>query len=594
MKRSFAILLALITLLVGCLPALADVDPANIDPSTKGSLHIVKYEYNTDPSYATATGGTGASSQTVPSGATVLGGVEFSLYKIGELSSYFAEGGAALPTPTEAASMISGVTPVVKTTSATGTADFANLGQGVYYVVESNAPARVTTRTAPFVVTIPMTNPEGTAWMYDVYVYPKNAATYGNVTIIKTGKDDAPLAGAKFKLQKYDTDLATPAWVDVGDLAATDSEGKATAEGLYANMNYRLIETAAPVGYVVDATTAYYFKIGADGKIATCDESVPKTGYPVSANTTTINAGEINTITINNPPQTVDKVITGGGKTTTGSVGSDVSFDITTTAPPSIKDLESFYLVDTLSAGLTYKSLAVAGMTENTEYTVTQSGQKVTVTFDPTKLTANQAITVTLVATINDSAVVGTAGNPNEVELVYDHSTDTGNQPGEPVTPPEDPKVYVAQVVLNKVDPSGNPLNGATFLLQKKVGTTWTDVETIVGTETSTFTFKKLGAGDYRLVEKQAPKDADGKPYNLLKDPIEFTLTFNETDKTFTNSNSGFTRGTDGGTFTIQVKNSRGFDLPKTGGMGTILYTVPVPQAQEKEREGQLNPLTGL
>ena len=46
MKRSFAILLALITLLVGCLPALADVDPANIDPSTKGSLHIVKYEYN--------------------------------------------------------------------------------------------------------------------------------------------------------------------------------------------------------------------------------------------------------------------------------------------------------------------------------------------------------------------------------------------------------------------------------------------------------------------------------------------------------------------------------------------------------------------
>ncbi|MDR2703471.1 MAG: SpaH/EbpB family LPXTG-anchored major pilin [Cellulomonadaceae bacterium] len=58
------------------------------------------------------------------------------------------------------------------TTDASGQVVFTPLPQGLYYIRESNSPADVDPG-APFFVTVPMTNPEGTGWMYDVYAYPK-------------------------------------------------------------------------------------------------------------------------------------------------------------------------------------------------------------------------------------------------------------------------------------------------------------------------------------------------------------------------------------------------------------------------------------
>ena len=82
------------------------------------------------------------------------------------------------------------------TTTATGTCDLTDLPLGLYYVKEVSAPAGYT-MAAPFLVTLPMTNPAGpdgnltttgdnnTTWMYDVYVYPKNQQD----TITKTVED---------------------------------------------------------------------------------------------------------------------------------------------------------------------------------------------------------------------------------------------------------------------------------------------------------------------------------------------------------------------------------------------------------------------
>ena len=69
------------------------------------------------------------------------------------------------------------------TTPSTGVVTFDNLPLGLYYVVESassSAPSGLVT-AAPFLVTLPMTDPAGDGWMmtpdgssYIVYVYPKN------------------------------------------------------------------------------------------------------------------------------------------------------------------------------------------------------------------------------------------------------------------------------------------------------------------------------------------------------------------------------------------------------------------------------------
>ena len=93
-----------------------------------------------------------------------------------------------------------------------------------------------------------------------------------------------------------------------------------------------------------------------------------------------------------------------------------------------------------------------------------------------------------------------------------------------------------------------------------------------------------LAKGDYWLVET---KTIDN--YNLLKAPIKvpITATYSETKKTetITDTTTGKTTTTttietktltdagNEGVFTTVVKNSKGFTLPTTGGIGTFVFT---------------------
>lgn len=63
-------------------------------------------------------------------------------------------------------------------TTQEGTLALTGLAQGLYRVTEVEAPAGyVASQTAPFLVTLPMTNPKDrSSWNYDVHVYPKNQA----------------------------------------------------------------------------------------------------------------------------------------------------------------------------------------------------------------------------------------------------------------------------------------------------------------------------------------------------------------------------------------------------------------------------------
>lgn len=78
-------------------------------------------------------------------------------------------------------------------TDATGHTSASDMEQGLYLVVETRVPENVTSTCNPFFVSLPMTTIDGTAWNYDVTVYPKNQT--GNPTLDKTVRESKNSTG---------------------------------------------------------------------------------------------------------------------------------------------------------------------------------------------------------------------------------------------------------------------------------------------------------------------------------------------------------------------------------------------------------------
>ena len=85
-------------------------------------------------------------------------------------------------------------------TDENGKTSVDGLELGLYFVVETKVPEMVTSSTKPFFIALPMTtiNGEvaedgGMAWLYDVYVYPKN--TTGVPSLEKTVREDEEYTG---------------------------------------------------------------------------------------------------------------------------------------------------------------------------------------------------------------------------------------------------------------------------------------------------------------------------------------------------------------------------------------------------------------
>ena len=289
-------------------------------------------------------------------------------------------------------------------------------------------------------------------------------------------------------------------------------------------------------------------------------------------------------------------------------IGDDVPFKLEATLADNVEDYYWYKIVfhDTLSAGLTYNYDAKVyfGETDVTSYfTITHENGSLTITCNDVKAfgaTNGSVITVKYTAELNKNAVIGSVGNPNVVYLEYsnnpnwapdadnDGTPDVPGSPDEPETPPENPPtsntpedkviVFTYNVIVNKVDEAGKALAGAGFTLYK-----WDDdVEgedkwVAVGSEikdVTTFEWKGLDDGDYKLVETTTPAG-----YNTI-DPIEFTITAThdlESDDPRLTALSGgdlFTGDVETGALTADVENKAGATLPETGGMGTTLFYV--------------------
>lgn len=174
------------------------VKSATVDVSQPGSLTVHKYEKQdptTDP---------GNGTEIALGDYTPLAGVEFSIQQVegidlatnaGWADANALTAGFASAAPRYADEAVSAVTGQGRTlaaatadvTDALGEASFADLDLGLYLVTETSYPGGVTP-SAPFLVTVPLTDPDsGSGWLYDVHVYPKNSVTTATKTVTDAG-----------------------------------------------------------------------------------------------------------------------------------------------------------------------------------------------------------------------------------------------------------------------------------------------------------------------------------------------------------------------------------------------------------------------
>lgn len=277
-------------------------------------------------------------------------------------------------------------------------------------------------------------------------------------------------------------------------------------------------------------------------------------------------------------------------------IGDSVPFQLKATLADNVSSYTTYKVVfhDTLSKGLTYNNDAKVYIDgkETDGFTVTSTVNAggtttLTVSCDDVKALGagnSSVITVEYTATLNENAVLGSAGNPNEVYLEYSNNpnksetgnNETGNTPKDVVI------VFTYKTIVNKVDGEGDPLTGAEFTLEKynKETDKWEAITVVKNDGGTTFTFSGLDDGNYRLTETTTPAG-----YNTI-DPIEFTVTAEHdilSDNPALKSLSGkattgeitFTPNTTDGSLSTDVVNKAGSTLPETGGMGTtMLYVI--------------------
>ncbi len=274
-----------------------------------------------------------------------------------------------------------------------------------------------------------------------------------------------------------------------------------------------------------------------------------------------------------------------------------IPFKLTADAPSNASFYDTYQLIfhDTLSPGLTlnpdsikvlmyeskYKADVDTDMNEGvdvTTYFKTTTGLSDGCTFEVScdnvkaipQMSLTSAFVVYYEATLNENAVIGAAGNPNEVYLEFSnnpYSAGTGKTEKDKVV------VFTYQLKVNKTDSHGHALKGAGFTLSKKnVDGTFTAIgEELKGDDMTTFTWKGLDDGDYKLVETTVPEG-----YNKMEDVLfSISATHDETsDAPALKSLDGGMMGTgemSTGTITKDIVNNTGTVLPETGAAGTFM-----------------------
>ena len=441
-----------------------------------------------------------------------------------KLSAALAANATTVKNALEAAVKNGGV--AMPETDATGHTSASDMEQGLYLIVETRVPENVTSTCNPFFVSLPMTTIDGAAWNYDVTVYPKNQT--GNPTLDKTVREAKNSTGKNTGSLTDITDgYAHTATASVGDtvdyqiistLPTITSKASALSE-------YTYVDTLSKgIRYNKNEVVIEFFKdAGCADKITTWDESSGKfaVAYDDAANTMAIR--------------------------------------MTDTGLSEINEAATVY-IDSVKRGY-----------------------------------SDCTMRLTYAATLTADAKMGDTDNPNEVELTWRRTNNTYFD-----TLKDCCHVYTYGIdVLKQFSDNGGNLRNVKFRLHndtddcyiiadlkdgiyyaKGITSKKSDATTFIPNSSGHIVVKGLEDDAYSLTEI-----ATDKGYVLLKDAVKIVITTKGNGacekcgtKLLTASatvNGKDVTMTDGNAIVpLTVVNNPGFDLPKTGGYGTWMFTV--------------------
>ncbi|MCQ4115766.1 SpaH/EbpB family LPXTG-anchored major pilin, partial [Ruminococcus sp. zg-921] len=582
------------------------------DPTGTFTLDITKYDVKGDGSnYDVVTGTDSTLTGTTadaPSGKTPLAGVKFTMAKV-------ADWNAAAPSLEDAAAIyLDEATPKIESaaTDVNGHTTIQTTDPGIYCVVETTSPAAVTLRQA-FLVSLPMTSADGQSLLNTVYVYPKNLTTLAGAKLTKTmnqaAYDNTNVKVAPvFKL--YAGTDATGTLIATYTLAT--STVPATAVKNTTDEKYTTVTVGVKDGVMAvdglptndnDGATANYCWVEASGITLTDDTVLPVNSTPIpfqvvnNANSTIVtnaSADNFGTFTYGNGTaaahaatldnsttptilKTVDKATAGMGET--------VTWTITPSVPADIDTYKTYKVTDNVPSTLDIDSATVK--LDGTEYTgVTPSIGNGYVTVDFAGKFAElkgKVLTIEIATHINERAVPNT-DIENSARLEFKNSFDVTGAPSATAK-----TVTGGFSIIKKADSeTGTPMADVEFLLQTADGKN-VKVTAVQGggvqplasdpTPTPGYYAADVSATDVTDADATVKTNSDGKifvkglaqgtTYQLVEIKTNTGYQLLTDAKTVNITPSSYARAGD-----YTIVNVKQPDLPLTGGMGTIIFTV--------------------
>ena len=415
---------------------------------------------------------------------------------------------------------------VMAETDTAGHTSVSNMEQGLYLVVETRVPENVTSTCNPFLVSLPMTTIDGSEWIYDLTVYPKNQT--GNPDLEKTVRESKNSTGKHNGSLTDITDgfehTATASVGDVVDYQIISTLPTITSKASSLS-EYTYVDTLSKgIRYNKNDVVIEFFRDSAcTDKITTWDES--------SGKFTVVYEDTTNTMTIK----------------------------MTETGLAEINESESVY-TDSVKRGFSDCSMRityVATLTADAQMGDKDNPNTVTLTWKRTNTTYYD--------TLEDCCHVFTYG----IDVLKQFSDGKGN---------------IQNVKFNLHNDTDNyyiiaDLKNGTYYA-KGVTTKKSDATTFIPNSNGHIIVRGLEDDAYSLTEI-----ATDKGYVLLKEAVKIVITTKENGacekcgaKLLTASatvNGKDVTMTDGNAVvTLTVVNNPGFDLPRTGGRGVWMYTV--------------------
>ena len=441
-----------------------------------------------------------------------------------KLSAALAANTTTVKNALEAAAKDGGV--AMTETDATGHTSASSMEQGLYLVVETRVPENVTSTCNPFFVSLPMTTIDGAAWNYDVTVYPKNQT--GNPTLDKTVRE-----------AKNSTGKNTGSLTDI-----TDGYAHTATASVGDTVDYQIISTLPTITSKASSLSEYTYVDTLSKGIKYNENDVVIEFFKDAGCTDKIATWAVNS-----------------GKFTVGyeDTANTMTIHMTDAGLAEINESESVY-TDSVKRGY-----------------------------------SDCTMRITYAATLTAAAKMGDTDNPNEVVLTWKRTNTTYFD-----TLKDCCHVYTYGIdVLKQFSDNGGNARNVKFRLHNDTDDCYIIAEQKDGVYYAKgFTAKKSDATTFipnaqgHIVVKGLENDAyslteisTDKGYVLLRDAVKIIIKTSENGqcekcgaKLLTASatvNGKDVTMTDGNAIApLTVVNNPGFDLPKTGGYGTWMFTI--------------------